>query len=318
MKSKKNKILTIILILVSIFLLYKFYEMKQIEKRIIKHGNYFITNIINNDNNRIKQCLKKNDGSDLNEEEISIFLFNNHFYRLRIIKKAEYELKANANFWNTGKGKLIITYTALSGEEITTELDYIYTGVNEYFIADNIHELKSEKEKYHFFVDSANFKIIELEEKDYRNSSTISSHHVYKEGNKPEYFYAINVREPSNNVLVETMPFSYVKENDIYYIEIEKDFIEDIKSSHINNIQKIKNKINSFNENCYVEINDEYTEFNIYYDKNNEANVINDTTMLYIFSGFTLQVLDENPDWHLSINFYDYETKELTFSLNMR
>jgi hypothetical protein len=235
------------------------------------------------DYDKIKQYVKNTDGTELTEQQISNFLVNTGLYRATIKSENRvFTYSATANFFNTRKGSILFTFTALNEELITNEMSYAREGVNEYLITDKTKDINVEKERYPIALDLANGDNITYD-------------------------------SLKNNYTEKIMMGSFVQdENGKVFIEIIKEAKEDIKVSLLKDIYDIKTSLKNIDENYNIEWSDDFKEFSIYYDESVEKKVIAPVTRIEIFaSSLLMQVLYENEDWNLTINYYDYNTKQL-------
>lgn len=101
--------------------------------------------------------------------------------------------------------------------------------------------------------------------------------------------------------------------------EIIKEAISDYKISLINNLNKLSNSLKDINGNYNITWNLNFSEFNIYYEESVKSKVIYYEMYLKILkSSIILQTLNDNNDWHLKINYYNYDTNELLSSQTIR
>lgn len=280
MNQKGMKILIILFIfIIAGFFVYKFDTINRNKENILESANYLMDSICDNDFDKIKQHIKKNDGTELSNKEIYNFLLNSGLYRLMFIdnNKSTLEYSAEVDFFDTNKGVLKFEFQALNGDLIFNEIYFINNGVNEYFITDNIKESNKEVNKYSFAKDLANGE---------------------KFGFDDELFN-------TNKFLA----FKFTQdEKDELQIEIIEEAKEDVKIYTLNLLDEIlEDKDGSYR----YDWNEEITLVSIY--SNSKDNTINNlhTWSTILLSSITLHALDEKTDWHLTINYYDYNTEEL-------
>lgn len=286
MKKKLIIILGIILIfIVILFTIYKVDSMNRKEKRIINATKELMNGIRDVNYNKIKIHIKNTDGTDLSDQELSNFLINTGLYRTLLFSDTNltFTYHPSVNFFNTNKGHIVFSFVSLDGNTIYNEFEYINTGTNEYLIADKIQEHNKEKEKYPVALDLAN-------------------------GNSIEYNNTLNTNDISKLGV-----FSFVQdENGNVFVEILKEAKEDFKISLINSIYEELDSLKKINEKYNIEWDNACKEFSVYYDTSIEKKVITAKIKMKIFtSSLLLQTLDGNADWHLTINYYDCNTKEL-------
>lgn len=166
---------------------------------------------------------------------------------------------------------------------ITNEIRYVRSGIYEYLITDKIQEANKEKEQYTIAVDLANGESIGYD----------------------------NPKEDENKEKIKML--SYVQdENGKIFVEIIKEAKEDIKQAWLNSIYEQRDSLKKLNEEYDIKWNDEFKEFSIYCDESVDKKLIAIEMKLTILSCSSLmQVLDGNEDWHLTINYYHYNTKQL-------
>lgn len=245
---------------------------------------YLMDAISNEDYGKIKSCVKKTDGTELSDQEISNFLLNTELYRAIMINDEEpsFTYSTNVKFLNTNKGTVLFSYDALDGDKITNQLKYIRSGEYEYFITDKIQESKINKKKYPIAIDLANGE-------------------------------NIIVTESEENISQKITILSYVKdENENVYVEVIEDAVDDIKARALDTIKDRNEFLKDNYKDCYIEWNQDKSMISIYYDKSMEDNTFDNFMKLEILSfSYLNQVLEGNKDWHLTVKYFDYQTKEL-------
>jgi len=285
-KNKKLKIIGIItfICVVAIFAIYKVDSVNQTKQRVVDRTKYLMDAISNEDYDKIKSCVKKTDGTELSDQEISNFLLNTELYRAIMINDEEpsFTYSTNVNFLNTNKGTVLFSYNALDGDKITNQLQYIRSGEYEYFITDKIEESKINMKKYPIAINLANGE-------------------------------NINVTESEENISQKIKILSYVKdENESVYVEVIEDAIDDIKMRLLDTVKDRNEFLKDNYKDCYIEWNQDKSMISIYYDESMENKVFNNFMKLEILSfSYLNQVLDGNEDWHLTIKYFDCQTKEL-------
>lgn len=283
MNKKLIKLLSIVFIcIVVILVIYKIDSVSQTKERIVNTAKHLMESISNDDYDKIRTYIKKYDGSELSDQEISNFLLNTGLYRLIFIndEKPSFVYSTNVNFFNTNKGTILFNYKALDGDLITNEIDYLNTGINEYFITNDTEESGKIINRYPFDKDLANGEEI-----------------THSKDDKSE--------------IDETLAYQFIKdENGIFYIQIVEEAKEDIRISMFNMLDKnLKNKENEYryewNEDCSI--------VSVYYNSAKELSYIKNLHIITtsLLCSTTIQALNKNPDWHLNINYYDYNTEEL-------
>lgn len=282
--NKKNLLKSIVIgILVFIgviFIVYKIDSINRIEEKILDHTEWLMESISIQRYDEIKKYLKNIDDTELSNQVIYNFLLNTGLYRIIYINEEnpEFQAEVSVNFWNTNKGKLYLSFEALNGDLINIELEYMKLGTEIYFITDDIQKSDKEIKQYPLEKDLANGK---------------------------EVTYSGN--NDNDNEFTE---YQFIQdENGNLYVQIIEEAKEDIKIAMINSI---KEKLSDSDKYTY-NWNEDCSIISVYYNSTDELSF---TKKLYIqtvsmLSSVTLQALNKNPDWHLTINYYDYNTKEL-------
>ena len=166
-----KKILSIIIVLVLIlYMVYKIDTVNRTKAKIIDITTTLMDSISSQDYEKIKIYLKHADGTELTDEEISNFLLNTGLYRATLVEDETFLYDTNISFWNIHKGKILFSFIALNGENISNTFadavngkDTIFGGTNDGKLkaaikslnADNIievmdHYYTSEKNKYKY------------------------------------------------------------------------------------------------------------------------------------------------------------------------
>ena len=284
MNKKLIKILSIVFICIAvIFVIYKIDSVNQTKERIVDATKYLMDSISDEDYDKIRSYVKKTDSTELSNQEISNFLLNTGLYRATFINDEEpsFTYSTNVNFFNTNKGTISFSYKALNGDLITNEIEYLNTGVDEYFITNDIEESDKEIKRYQFAKDLANGEEIS------HNNDNVTSE------------------------VDEFLEYQFIKdETGDFYLEIIEESKEDIRISMFNMLEEnLEDKENEYkyewNENCSI--------VSVYYNSVDEPSFIKNLhiSTATILCATTIQALNEKPDWHLTINYYDYNTEEL-------
>lgn len=273
--------LTVLIILVIVFLaLFKLDSAKRAEEHICEAAEQLLTSVYNKDFDKIKAIVKNTNGEDLSQQEIYNFLLNSDLYRLTFYDNNNFSFTSDAKvgFLDTSEGVVELSFSALDGDLIINTLQYVNTGVNEYFVTDDIKESDKEVKKYPFAKNLANG-----EEFSYEN-----------EDSEKEYLFT----------------YRYGKdENDDFYIEVIEEAKEDLKIAVFNSLEDtLKDKDNE----CRYEWNEDCSAFSVYYSSE-ELRSTEDLELLTtaIFSSTAIQAVNETYDWKLSVSYYDYNTNEL-------
>lgn len=277
---KKNIIIAILVLVIIVLLIFKGFMIKETKEDMLAIAKDSFSNI-DTDYERIRENIKKEDGSNLSNYEIENLLLNTGLYRTLFTDDETFIYITNVNFFNTKSGSITFNFKAINGDTISNTFKYIRNGETEYLIADNFEESNKEKERYYFDVDLA-------------NGDTINYNEI----------------ETKERIDYEIIHFGY--EDERTYIEILKEAKDDIKASNKKSLTKEIKSLKKLNENYDIKWNDDYTIFSVYYDESIEEKVIAQTLKVRIlYSSITSQALNNNPDWHLTINYYDYQTNEL-------
>lgn len=284
MKKRLKIILSIIIIVIVIlFVLYKINSMNKTEKEIINMTTALMENISNEDYNKIKTYLKHTDGTELSDEEISNFLLNTGLYRAILIENGTFSYDANTSFFNTNQGQVLFSFTALNGEKISSQLEYVNNGTNEYLATDETQTVTKETERYPIALDLADGSNIEYDES--------------SEGEDSE----------------EIKIYSFVKEeNGGISVEVIKEAKEDLEKYLENQMYEGIDTLKKLNENYTMEWDNEYKQISIYYEDSDKDKMGMIKIQLSVrLSSMLKQALNGNSDWKLTIQYYDYNTKEL-------
>ena len=276
---KKNIIIAILVLVIIVLLIFKGFMIKETKEDMLAIAKDSFSDI-DTDYERIRENIKKEDGSNLSKTEIENLLLNTGLYRTLFTDDETFTYTTNVNFFNTKTGSITFNFKAINGDAISNTFKYIRNGETEYLIADNFEESNKEKERYYFDVDLA-------------NGDTINYNEV----------------ETKEQIDYEIIHFGYEERA---YVEILKEAKDDIKASNKKSLTKEIKTLKKLNENYDIKWNDDYTTFSVYYDESIEEKAIAQTLKVrMLYSSITSQALNNNPDWHLTINYYDYQTNEL-------
>ena len=278
-----KKILSIIIVLVLIlYMVYKIDTVNRTKAKIIDITTTLMDSISSQDYEKIKIYLKHADGTELTDEEISNFLLNTGLYRATLVEDETFLYDTNTSFWNTHKGKILFSFTALNGENISNTLEYVRDGIHEYLVADKIQESTKETEKYPIALDLA-------------------------DGSNVEYGDESLADEDTEKIKI----YSFVQdENGGVSVEFIKEAKEDLeKHLEIQMYEEIDN-LKKLNENYTMEWDNEYKEVSIYYEDSVKDKMRIKEWRLFLYS-LLKQGINGNSDWKLTIQYYDYNTREL-------
>lgn len=301
---KKGKIIIIISIVcfIILFMVYKIDTMNRTKNTILDISNHLLEEIQSGDYDGIRIILKNEDGSELSDEQITNFIYNTGLYRIILFNRKKqdynyYNYSTYINFFDSGKGKINIYFDSISGEKIFNSFNFKKTGNDLYFITNQINEVNKEREKYPILIDLADGTRIEHNSVSQDKFSEIRD--VY--GRK---------RFDMEKIL---KIYSFVKEDDDkIYIEAIKEAKDDIKIAMYNMILNERDSLKKINEKYDIKWDNECKEFNVYYDKSLDSKIIAiEMKSCMMLSSIMVQGLNGIEDWHLTINYYDYQTEEL-------
>lgn len=278
-----KKILSIIIVLVLIlYMVYKIDTVNRTKAKIIDITTTLMDSISSQDYEKIKIYLKHADGTELTDEEISNFLLNTGLYRATLVEDETFLYDTNISFWNIHKGKILFSFIALNGENISNTLEYVRDGIHEYLVADKIQESTKETEKYPIALDLA-------------------------DGSNVEYGDESLADEDTEKIKI----YSFVQdENGEVSVEFIKEAKEDLeKHLEIQMYEEIDN-LKKLNENYTMEWDNEYKEVSIYYEDSVKDKMRIKEWRLFLYS-LLKQGINGNSDWKLTIQYYDYNTREL-------
>mgnify|MGYP001623747273 FL=1 len=277
---RKNIIIAILVLVIIVLLVFKGFMIKETKEDMLNLAEGLFDNIDQN-YDIITDNVKKEDGNNIIGQEIENFLINTGLYRTLFVDDKEFNFITNVNLFNTKTDNITINFKAANGDVISNNFKYIRNGETEYFIADNFEESNKEKEKFYLNTDLEN----ETELNSYNNQT-------------------------QTFIVSEVFQTGY--EDDKLYIEIFKESKEDIITSSKNTLNDELKSLKKINNNYNIEWNNNYSLFSVYYEKGVEEKVISNTMKTSIlFSSMILQALNNEQDWHLTINYYDYQTNEL-------
>lgn len=284
MKKRVKIILSIMIVLILILLaVYRIDIKNRTEEKIVNRTTELMESISNQNYDEIKTYLRHTDGTELSDEEISNFLLNTGLYRAILVEDGTFLYDANTSFWNTNKGQILFSFTALNGENISNELTYINDGVQEYLSTDKIQESTKEMEKYPIALDLADGSNIQYDEaSEQENTATLKIYSFVQE------------------------------ENGGISLQIIKEAKEDLEKYLENQLYEGIDTLKNMNENYTMEWDKEYKEISIYYEDSAKDKLgIIELQLKIRLCSMIEQTLNENSDWKLTIQYYDCNTKEL-------
>lgn len=284
MKKRVKIILSIMIVLILIlFAVYKIDTKNRTEEKVVNRTTELMESISDQDYDEIKTYLRHTDGTELSDEEISNFLLNTGLYRAILVEDGTFLYDANISFWNTNKGQILFSFTALNGENISNQLEYVNDGIDEYLTTDETQAITKETEKYPIALDLANGSNIE-----YNGSSE-------EEDSKKIKIYSF-VQEEEGRISVEVIK------------EAKEDLEKYLENQMYEGIDTLKN----LNENYTMEWDQEYKKISIYYEDSDKDKIGMVKLQLNVrLCSMLKQALNGNSDWKLTIQYYDYNTKEL-------
>ena len=284
MKKRVKIILSIMIVLILILLaVYRIDIKNRTEEKIVNRTTELMESIRNQDYDEIKTYLRHTDGTELSDEEISNFLLNTGLYRAILVEDGTFLYDANTSFWNTNKGQILFSFTALNGENISNELTYTNDGVQEYLSTDKIQESTKEMEKYPIALDLADGSNIQYDEtSEQENTATLKIYSFVQE------------------------------ENGGISLQIIKEAKEDLEKYLENQLYEGIDTLKNMNENYTMEWDKEYKEVSIYYEDSAKDKLgIIELQLRIRLCSMIKQALNGNSDWKLAIQYYDCNTKEL-------
>lgn len=293
MKKKLIKVLgiTIVCILI-LFVIINVDYMKQTKENAIKQGKGLINAIRSKNYDDIRKQVKNIDGQDLSNEQIDNFLLNTNLFRMLSISSDEeikvFNTSSKASFLNHNEGSVSFSFQAVDGDIFTNEIKYIRNGAHEYLVTDKIEASNKQKVRYYMASDLAN------------------GEHLNSKENKED--------EENVGELDRIVGGYGIEEKGNLYFEILEDSIDDIKINTLKGLADARDSLKKVNNNYNIEWNDNYKVFSIYYEESIESNkpmIYLETYGMCYSTSLLMQCLSGNEDWRLTINFYDYNTKEL-------
>lgn len=282
MKKSSKIILGIIVVLIVIFVIYKVDSMRRVEERITEMAQNLLTGITNEDYEKIRNNLRSVEGNELSDQEITNFLLNTELYRATLLDNGGVIYDVNVNFFNINEGNIVFGFTALNGENITRELKYVKNGTYSYFVTEETEECIKEKESYPIDTDLA-------------------------DGTELKY----NTSEDSPDTKLKIYVFKQ-DENGGISLEIIKEAKEDIERKIELGMNEEIKTLKNINDNYTMEFDNEYKKVSVYYSETDKNKVgIKALPLKVMLYSITKQALSGNPDWKLTIDYYDYNTREL-------
>lgn len=292
MKKYKKIGIIILICIFGIFTIYKIDSSNRMEERIVEFTTSLMNNIGAKGYKMVKDNLIKPNGEALSDEEFKNFLLNTGLYRALLIDEVDipYTYSAKVNFFNPKEGTISFSFKALNGDLIFNTLKYKQIGVYEYLIVNDVENNNEVIKKYLIETDLANGKNIEN-----------------NDDNSDETSFDINA-------------WSFIKdENNNIVLEVVEEAKEDIEIVMHNMMIEELESFKRANENYNMTFDKDGKEISLYYtmENKNELRIITFElrSMLY---AMVIQGMNENPDWHLTINYYDYKTKDLLESKIIR
>ena len=293
MKKKLIKAVGIAIVCILVlFVIINVDYMKQTKENAIKQGERLVNAIRSNNYDNIREYVKNMDGQDLSNEQIDNFLLNTNLFRMISISSDEqiqvFNNSSKSSFLNHNEGSVSFSFQAVDGDIFTNEIKYIRNGADEYLITDKIEASNKQKVRYYMSSDLANGEHLNSNEK----------------------------KEDEENVSkIERIlgGFGIDEKGNLYY-EILEDSIDDIKINTLKRLVDARDSLKEVNNNYNIEWNDDYRVFSIYYEDSIESDkplIYLETYGMCYSTSLLMQCLSGNEDWKLTINFYDYNTKEL-------
>lgn len=287
MKIKLKTILIIIAIcLCLLYIIYKVDTYNEAKNRVEEIGQQVINLSSSNDYEGLRKILKKTNGKELTDDEITNFLINTKLYRTKFVDEdnREYSFNISLNLFNVRKGNILIFFKPLNGQVISNNLKYERTGAVEYLIAEKIEEPDLERKSSYIKLDLEDGTLIE-----------------------------VNDEHKSNSVHVFEMKRV---SDDKAELSILKDEKEEYKIYLKNEMNKAANKLYKNAQEC--SFNEDYTAIKVYMRQDdykeieqNPAKFYNAYKLQIWYQSMILQSLEGNEDWHFKLELYDYDTNEL-------
>lgn len=282
--KKRNILIIIVLLLIIVLISFKVFMIKETKNDMLAIAKDLF-NDIDTDYERIKENIKKEDGSNLSNTEIENLLLNTGLYRTLFTDDETFTYTTNVNFFNTKRGSITFNFKAINGDTISSTFKYFRQDTTSYLIAtDNIIK-DSNKEKEKYYLDT-----------DLKNDEELNFYEDSNEKNTNIGYEVLHIDSENNKLFIEILKEA---KDDIIYAT-EKHLTDEIKN------------LKNINENYKVNYNDDYTVFSIYYDEATNNKIIAQTlkTRILYFSIIS-QALDNKEDWHLTINYYNYKNNTL-------
>ncbi len=282
--KKRNILIIIVLLLIIVLISFKVFMIKETKNDMLAIAKDLF-NDIDTDYERIKENIKKEDGSNLSNTEIENLLLNTGLYRTLFTDDETFTYTTNVNFFNTKRGSITFNFKAINGDTISSTFKYFRQDTTSYLIAtDNIIK-DSNKEKEKYYLDT-----------DLKNDEELNFYEDSNEKNTNIGYEVLHIGSENNKLFIEILKEA---KDDIIYAT-EKHLTDEIKN------------LKNINENYKVNYNDDYTVFSIYYDEATNNKIIAQTlkTRILYFSIIS-QALDNKEDWHLTINYYNYKNNTL-------
>lgn len=238
MKKRMKIILSIMIVLILILLVvYRIDIKNKTEEKIVNRTTELMESISNQDYDKIKTYLRHTDGTELSDEEISNFVLNTGLYRAILVKDRAFSYDANTSFWNTNKGQILFRFTALNGENISNQLEFVKDETDEYLITDKTYEATKEIEKYPIALDLAD-----------------GTNMKYDESSEDGETEKIKI-------------YSFEQEDGEISVEVIKEAKEDLEIYMENLMSKKIDTLKNINENYTMEWDEEYKNISIYYEE---------------------------------------------------
>lgn len=240
-------------------------------------------NVSGDEYDDIRALLRTKDGAELTDQEITNYLLNTQLYRAALNWSDEFYY----SFYNDEY--ITVSFQTSSGEWISNDLKYkyydnggLYQTGGFCFTAYDIDDVERETQIYPFQRDFAN-------------------------GDK--------IRHDTDDASVDSdrlMVYSYVELSDEQLgMKVFEDAKEDTKNAFLYRMNLVRGLLKNMNEGYDIQWDRECKSFSVYYEESIESKgIYTDMTLAMLSCSIAVQALNENPDWHLSINFYRYDTGE--------
>lgn len=230
-----------------------------------------------NDYSKIKFYIRKKDGTELSDQEIRKILLNTELYKAILVDGVDALYKCYPNYLNPYMSNIYYSFKAVNGDLINISLDYN----RDYFVTNNIKESNRKLKKYK----TAN---------DWQNGKPINYNDIKTDSKADFKFY------------------SFIKDdNNQFYLQIYENTEEDIKLTLLKRIDEIYDWLKNKNSNYNMEWNNDYSQINVYSDESDTIILNGYNKFEIIFCSIMYQTINGNGDWHSTINYYNYNTKEL-------